>query len=117
MTTLMFTFNLSFLVSALMTLIALLVSKKSFKDREKASPFECGFDPLNKSRSPFSLRFFLVTVIFLIFDVEVILILPLGMVKIISDPLFLSLSSLSLVIILVMGLLHEWNMGALNWVK
>ena len=107
MTTLIFTFNLSFLVRVLIALITLLVRKKSLKDREKASPFECGFDPINKSRSPFSLRFFLVTVIFLIFDVEVVLLLPLGIIKIISDPVSLRISSLRLVIILTMGLLHE----------
>jgi NADH-ubiquinone oxidoreductase chain 3 len=56
--------------------LASILSKKSLNDREKTSPFECGFDPINSSRLPFSIRFFLITIIFLIFDVEIALILP-----------------------------------------
>ncbi|YP_009515510.1 NADH dehydrogenase subunit 3 (mitochondrion) [Hyalella azteca] len=107
---------LYFFVSSLVLCLALGVGVKSDKGREKTSPFECGFDPFKSSRVPFSIRFFLVTVIFLVFDVEVALLLPLGLLKTSADPLFVALSGLILIMVLVLGLLHEWNQGALNWI-
>jgi NADH-ubiquinone oxidoreductase chain 3 len=64
------------IISIVVIYLASILSKKSLNDREKTSPFECGFDPINSSRLPFSIRFFLIAIIFLIFDVEIALILP-----------------------------------------
>ena len=74
-----------FLISALVIVIASVLSKKTLSDREKNSPFECGFDPKGTARLPFSLRFFLIAVIFLIFDVEITLLLPLASIINISN--------------------------------
>nr|QQQ88938.1 NADH dehydrogenase subunit 3 [Hyalella cajasi] len=104
------------LVSFALFLTALMLGVKSDKSREKVSPFECGFDPFKKSRVPFSLRFFLVTIIFLVFDVEIALLFPLGLMKMNSDLLFVGLSGLVLILILMLGLIHEWNQGALTWI-
>jgi NADH-ubiquinone oxidoreductase chain 3 len=64
------------LISTIVIFLASFLSKKNFLDREKNSPFECGFEPFNSSRLPFSIRFFLIAIIFLIFDVEIALIFP-----------------------------------------
>nr|WAX37275.1 NADH dehydrogenase subunit 3 [Auzakia danava] len=102
-------------ISNIFMMISFFISKKSFLDREKCSPFECGFDPKSLARIPFSLHFFLITVIFLIFDVEIVLILPM-------IPMFLMINFISwfkinffFIIILLVGLYHEWNQNMLNW--
>nr|ANJ70504.1 NADH dehydrogenase subunit 3 [Hygrotus inaequalis] len=91
------------------------LSKKTFMDREKNSPFECGFDPIDSARLPFSLQFFLIAVIFLIFDVEIALLLPMIMIYKISNINMLILLTFFFIFILLMGLYHEWKQGALNW--
>jgi len=94
---------------------AWLISKHAVADREKRSPFECGFDPMNTARTPFSLRFFLLAVIFLIFDVEIVLLIPaVRFLRVVRR--FFSLFGISVfLIILILGLFHEWNEGSLNW--
>nr|QXM16954.1 NADH dehydrogenase subunit 3 [Neoneuromus sikkimmensis] len=103
------------LISSIIMMLASLLSKKSFIDREKASPFECGFDPISSSRMPFSLRFFLIAVIFLIFDVEIALLFPLILIMNYSNIFMWFFTSLIFLLILLIGLYHEWNQGALNW--
>jgi len=97
--------------------IASLLSKKTISDREKNSPFECGFDPKGTARLPFSLRFFLIAVIFLIFDVEITLLLPLSSIIEISNIYSWAITGLIFLLILLLGLYHEWNQGALDWAE
>nr|QZJ45826.1 NADH dehydrogenase subunit 3 [Holotrichia parallela] len=104
-----------FFITLILMSISLMLSKKSFMDREKASPFECGFDPKSSARLPFSLQFFLIAVIFLIFDVEITLLIPLILMMKISNLMnYLIITSFFLIILLI-GLYHEWNQGALDW--
>nr|QNV12234.1 NADH dehydrogenase subunit 3 [Carabus nemoralis] len=103
------------ILSTMMMLIANIFSKKTFMDREKNSPFECGFDPKNSARLPFSLQFFLIAVIFLIFDVEIALLMPMIMIMKISNLMSWMSISFFFLLILLIGLYHEWNQGALNW--
>nr|ANJ70634.1 NADH dehydrogenase subunit 3 [Pterostichus madidus] len=105
------------IISMMMMLLANILSKKTFMDREKNSPFECGFDPKNSARIPFSLQFFLIAVIFLIFDVEIALLMPMIMIMKISNLLSWMMMSFFFLFILLIGLYHEWNQGALNWAK
>nr|YP_009116248.1 NADH dehydrogenase subunit 3 [Euastacus spinifer]AJD22592.1 NADH dehydrogenase subunit 3 [Euastacus spinifer] len=102
------------IVSAIMLLSSIL-SKKTIMDREKMSPFECGFDPKNSARLPFSLRFFLIAVIFLIFDVEITLLLPLASVAPFTNIISWTYSGLFFLLILLFGLFYEWWKGALEW--
>nr|YP_010981249.1 NADH dehydrogenase subunit 3 [Pselliophora bifascipennis]WOE90379.1 NADH dehydrogenase subunit 3 [Pselliophora bifascipennis] len=106
---------ITMLIAVIVMFLASILSKKTFMDREKCSPFECGFDPKSSSRIPFSLRFFLITIIFLIFDVEIALILPMILIINYSNLMIWSITSTIFIFILLIGLYHEWNQGALNW--
>nr|YP_009422176.1 NADH dehydrogenase subunit 3 [Reduvius tenebrosus]AGO28018.1 NADH dehydrogenase subunit 3 [Reduvius tenebrosus] len=102
-------------VSILLITACTIISKKSILDREKMSPFECGFDPKSSSRMPFSIQFFMIAILFLIFDIEIVIILP--MIIVISGSLIkMWFSTITLfIMILLLGLYHEWNNGILEW--
>merc|ERR1712001_459975 len=88
--------------------------KKNIFIIEKISPFECGFSPKFNARLPFTLRFFLISIIFIIFDVELVLMFPF-LIKIFSINIFYILLLISIfLIILILGLFHEWNQGSLD---
>nr|YP_006575997.1 NADH dehydrogenase subunit 3 [Tropisternus sp. BYU-CO166]ACZ58511.1 NADH dehydrogenase subunit 3 [Tropisternus sp. BYU-CO166] len=106
---------LIFMLSLVVMTLASILSKKTFSDREKNSPFECGFDPKSSSRMPFSLQFFLIAVIFLIFDVEITLLLPFIVTMKITNTISYTLTFMFFLLVLLLGLYHEWNQGALNW--
>nr|AXJ93310.1 NADH dehydrogenase subunit 3 [Nereis sp.] len=91
----------------------LILSKKSIINTEKPTPFECGFDPFNSARIPFSLKFFILAVIFLVFDIEIALLMPVPSMIMMSPETKLTVIILS--IILIMGLFHEWNEKSLEW--
>nr|YP_009531186.1 NADH dehydrogenase subunit 3 [Ornebius fuscicerci]AXY63943.1 NADH dehydrogenase subunit 3 [Ornebius fuscicerci] len=108
-------FLLPLTISLIIITIISMTSKKMTMNREKNSPFECGFDPFKSSRLPFSLQFFLITIIFLIFDVEIALLLPSIIILYTSNFLLWSLTLTFFIIILLLGLYHEWINGALQW--
>nr|QFQ51709.1 NADH dehydrogenase subunit 3 [Psorodonotus venosus] len=103
------------ILSSIVMGLASILSKKTINDREKSSPFECGFDPKSSARLPFSLRFFLIAVIFLIFDVEIALLLPVIIIMNWSNIMLWTIISTFFLFILLLGLYHEWNQGALEW--
>nr|YP_007317460.1 NADH dehydrogenase subunit 3 [Callitettix versicolor]ACD77283.1 NADH dehydrogenase subunit 3 [Callitettix versicolor] len=102
-------------IISMLMIITMMISKKSNMDREKSSPFECGFDPMNSPRISFLMHFFLMAVIFLIFDVEIVLILPINIMTKFMITKEWMMSSLALIIILILGLYHEWMQGMLQW--
>nr|YP_010397987.1 NADH dehydrogenase subunit 3 [Rasbora semilineata]UQJ79225.1 NADH dehydrogenase subunit 3 [Rasbora semilineata] len=86
-------------------------------DTEKLSPYECGFDPLGSARLPFSLQFFLVAILFLLFDLEIALLLPLPWGDQLHNPTETLFWATAILILLTMGLIYEWTQGGLEWAE
>nr|YP_637069.1 NADH dehydrogenase subunit 3 [Phalanger vestitus]BAE94026.1 NADH dehydrogenase subunit 3 [Phalanger vestitus] len=82
---------------------------------EKSSPYECGFDPLGSARLPFSMKFFLIAITFLLFDLEIALLLPLPWAIQLSSPNTMLILSYSLILLLTAGLTYEWLQKGLEW--
>lgn len=83
-------------------------------DQEKISPYECGFNPFEDARQPFDVRFYLVAILFIVFDLEVMYLFPWAVVLyelningFISMYIFL--------FVLLVGFCYEWSSGALDW--
>nr|UBU97370.1 NADH dehydrogenase subunit 3 [Asteronotus hepaticus] len=108
--------SFSIVLCVILVIVYMLTNYLSYGDfSEKLTAFECGFDPLSKMRSPFSTRFFLLVVLFLIFDVEIALLFPVLSVFSTNSSL-LTMAALSMFLfILLFGMFHEWNEGALDW--
>nr|WNO18590.1 NADH dehydrogenase subunit 3 [Paralepetopsis sp.] len=95
--------------------IGWLLGARSYKSWGKSSSFECGFDAFNEHRLPFSFRFFLLSVVFLVFDVEVVLLYPFVSLGVGEVDMGTSLCFYIFLFILFVGLLHEWSEGSLDW--
>jgi len=83
-------------------------------DSEKLSPYECGFEAFEDSRMQFDVRFYLVAILFIIFDLEIAFLFPwavvldqIGVVGLVAMAVFL--------LVLVIGFVYEWKKGALEW--
>nr|ATD83379.1 NADH dehydrogenase subunit 3 [Piculus litae] len=86
-------------------------------DSEKLSPYECGFDPLGSARLPFSIRFFLVAILFLLFDLEIALLLPLPWATQLQSPTTTLTWASTIILLLTLGLIYEWIQGGLEWAE
>nr|YP_010296697.1 NADH dehydrogenase subunit 3 [Gracixalus yunnanensis]UMI33290.1 NADH dehydrogenase subunit 3 [Gracixalus yunnanensis] len=84
---------------------------------EKLSPYECGFDPLGSARLPYSLRFFLVAILFLLFDLEIALLLPLIWAVQLPAPTAAVGWGLLILILLTTGFIYEWSQAGLEWAE
>ena len=94
-------------------LASFLVARQN-PDSEKLSPYECGFDPFSDARSKFDVRFYLVSILFIIFDLEVAFLFPWA-VSLGSIGLFGFWSMIVFLVVLTVGFIYEWKKGALEW--
>nr|YP_009693817.1 NADH dehydrogenase subunit 3 [Polyplectron malacense]QEI03741.1 NADH dehydrogenase subunit 3 [Polyplectron malacense] len=116
MNTLTFTLSLSFILSSALTIVNFWLAQAT-PDTEKLSPYECGFDPLGSARLPFSIRFFLVAILFLLFDLEIALLLPLPWAIQLQSPLTTLTWATTILTLLTLGLIYEWTQGGLEWAE
>nr|YP_009227622.1 NADH dehydrogenase subunit 3 [Turdus philomelos]AGI51092.1 NADH dehydrogenase subunit 3 [Turdus philomelos] len=116
MNMILFMISLSLALSIILTALNFWLAQMA-PDSEKLSPYECGFDPLGSARLPFSIRFFLVAILFLLFDLEIALLLPLPWATQLShEPTTLMWAS-TLILLLTLGLIYEWAQGGLEWAE
>nr|YP_010118110.1 NADH dehydrogenase subunit 3 [Sogatella kolophon]QPN54204.1 NADH dehydrogenase subunit 3 [Sogatella kolophon] len=106
-----------FLLLSMLASISFLISKKSNLDINKTSPFECGFSNFNSSRMSFSIHFFMVAIIFLMFDIEVAIMLPMFISLKFMKVYQWMMTSLTIVTLITYGLYHEWINGVIEWAK
>jgi len=83
-------------------------------DPEKLSAYECGFEPFNDSRMEFDVRFYLVAILFIIFDLEIAFLFPWA-ISLGKIGLFGFISMMIFLFILTVGFIYEWKKGALDW--
>ena len=90
------------------------LSVQSKNDPAKLSPYECGFEAFEDSRMKFDVRYYLVAILFIVFDLEIAFLFPwavalnkVGMFGLVAMAIFLA--------ILVVGFIYEWKKGALEW--
>ena len=112
-TSILFLIFISVAISAIIVIASYIFAVQN-PDSQKNSSYECGFDPMGSPRQQFEVRFFLVGILFIIFDLEITLILPFALV-IAQLPLLGFTSVLIFLVILTLGLVYEWCSGALEW--
>lgn len=104
---------LSFVITTILLIASFLLSEKT-PDKEKVSVYECGFDPFHSPGEPFSIRFFLIAILFLVFDLEISYLFPWSLTSNV-----ISLEGHFIVVlflvILTLGLVYEWVKGGLEW--
>ena len=112
-------FKIGFLVlfciflTVIILFLALRVSSNN-PDVEKVSSYECGFDPYEDARNNFDIRFYLVAILFIVFDLEAVFFFPWCMsFSFLNDQGFFSMIDFTLE--LLIGYIYAWQVGALEW--
>ena len=107
-----------FLAIALLLSLGFVILNFAFSpknpDPEKLSAYECGFEPFNDSRMEFDVRFYLVAILFIIFDLEIAFLFPWA-ISLGKIGIFGFVSMMIFLFILTVGFIYEWKKGALDW--
>jgi len=99
---------------AAVMVVASYVIGPSAPDAEKVSPYECGFEPFEDARTKFDVRFYLVSILFIIFDLEVAFLFPWA-IALGDIGIFGFWSMIVFLGVLTIGFIYEWKKGALEW--
>jgi len=99
---------------AVVIVVASFLIARQRPDSEKLSPYECGFEPFADARSQFDVRYYLVAILFIIFDLEVAFLFPWA-ISLGAIGLFGFWSMIVFLFVLTVGFIYEWKKGALEW--
>jgi NADH-quinone oxidoreductase subunit A len=104
---------LAVLVAAALIIISFALGKR-VKDRVKDSPYECGMAPTGSARERFSVKFYLVAIVFILFDIEAVFLYPWAVVYR-ELKMFAFVEMLLFIVLIVCGFFYVWKKGALDW--
>lgn len=111
-------FIVSLVIASSMVISSSLFGQK-IKSREKLMPYECGKDPIGSARERFSVKFYTVALLFILFDIEAIFFVPWAVVfrkmSEIYSKTFVFLEMLIFIVILLVGYIYVWKKGILDW--
>lgn len=100
-------------LSLVILVIPFILAKRS-PDAEKISPYECGFEGVGRVRNEFDVQFYLVAILFIIFDLEIAFLFPFA-VSLGTIGVFGFWSMMTFLTLLTVGFIYEWKRGALDW--
>ncbi|MAP24304.1 MAG: NADH-quinone oxidoreductase subunit A [Rickettsiales bacterium] len=99
---------------ATVIIVASVLLAKRNPSADKGAPYECGFEPLSAKAGKFDVRFYLIALLFIIFDLEIAFLFPWAVsLKTLGWPGFLSM--MIFLTVLTVGFIYEWKKGALDW--
>jgi NADH-quinone oxidoreductase subunit A len=105
--------GIAIVIAGAMVMAAFLIARQR-PDSEKVSPYECGFEAFDDARGQFDVRFYLVAILFIIFDLEVAFLFPWA-VSLGEIGVFGFWTMVIFLLILTIGFVYEWRKGALEW--
>jgi NADH-quinone oxidoreductase subunit A len=105
--------TLAVLVAAALVALSYFIGKR-VKDRVKDSPYECGIAPTGSARERFSVKFYLVGIVFILFDIEAVFLYPWAVVYR-ELKMFAFVEMLLFIVLVLVGFFYVWKKGALDW--